>query len=90
MSLRLDKTSIGSYGFQVVTSGNSPLTGKFSALVMDETSECSAVARVVESGEIQGEDLPSGTRMEGRSVLGDFSSVSVTSGRVLAYNKYYE
>lgn len=76
--INLIQSFSGFKGFKIVTSANSPLAGRFFTLVPDGDLEFSAVSRI-------GDALPAATRQEGIPINGDFTSVSVTSGRVRAY-----
>ena len=71
------KESSGKSGFSYVTGTK---TGNFAYLVVDTAlAEFSAVGD-------QCDDLPSVARSEGIIIAGSFSSVTVTSGAVRAYN----
>ena len=81
-SKEIDNLSLGMLGFDAVTSGTkTPPSGfRYFALVADEDSTFSALSGT-------GDNLPSVQRSEGRIIFGDFKSVTVNVGTVLAYYK---
>lgn len=78
------QVSLGRLGFDVLTSGTHLLasysnTVRWVALMADSLVSFNASSTI-------GDDVPSGTRSEGRVVFGDFDSITVdTTGTVLAY-----
>lgn len=74
------RDSNGTRGFVEVTSLNSPVSGLFSFLEADTNVTFSAAS-------VEGGNLSSKARLEGRVIAGVFKSVTVTDGgTVLAYN----
>lgn len=71
--------SMGSYGYTVIEEGETK-TGFFGFIkAWGETATISAVS-------VFGDDIPSGDLIIGDSLPGIFSSITCTSGKVLAAN----
>ena len=68
-------------GFVEVTTSNSPASGSFSELYVAVASTAFSATSAI------GDDLSSITLNNGDTIKGDFSQVTVTAGRVLAFNK---